>query len=468
MLKKTTLLVALLITAGQLSWAQTKSTNAVSLENATATRYTLRSTDNFIAMTVKNNGATPINTLKASWSDGNITNSATIRTSIAAGETKVIEHPKPINYSAIVEKNITVSLDLVNAEKDAFTADNSQTINFNTVSRKGTKAIVIEEGTGTWCKWCPGGTAAIDYMYKKKLETFIAIAIHTGDPMEFEEYIEKTKLRGLPGYNADRVLMDQGFDSEECLQVPHDKRKGLEVPADLDISAQASGNKISVTAKANFYTKFSNADFRLGVIVTEDNVTGTGRGYAQANGFSGGSDKAGGFENKPNPVPAKDMVYNHVARALLGGYNGQPNSVPSTIKEGDVAKHTFEYTVPSELKKDNLKFIVVLIKESNGELVNAKEFSIKDALSIKKQSIADLKVYPNPAKTNLTIDFNATDNNYDVAIYDISGRLVLDKTYSNIAGKQSLNIPVSKLSKGSYVATISSDKAFHSQIILIE
>lgn len=252
------------------------------------------------------------------------------------------------------------------------------------------------------------------------------------------------------------------------MEGPYKQRINEEAPADLFASATLSGSNLKINAGAQFYSSFSNAKFKLSVVITEDGIRGKTSGYNQANYYSGGSrGKMGGYENKPRTVPARDMVYDHVARAVLGSFSGQSGSVPSKIKAGDKAEYGFSYKIPSSYNKDKLNIIVLLL-DSRGQIVNGKEIHLDQALSVEKAEIASMKMYPNPVKNNLTIDFDATDNNYSVSIYDLTGRSIYNKEHSNLNGMQSLNIPLNGLKSGNYLVNVASNKASHSQLIIVE
>ena len=67
-------------------------------------------------------------------------------------------------------------------------------------------------------------------------------------------------------------------------------------------------------------------------VVVEDGVRGTGSGYNQVNAYSGGANgPMGNYHNLPNPVPAAQMVYDHVARAILGNWVGTEASLPTSV-----------------------------------------------------------------------------------------------------------------------------------------
>lgn len=464
MVKKLTLLFALVLANS--IWAQSLQLVNASLEE----RYALRSTNNHITLEVKNNGDTTISFLEANWNDGESDHTAKIRTNIPAGKTVTVKHPVPVNYSDIVEKHISVSLNSENASPE-----NVKTIKFNTVTRQGTKGVLIEEATGTWCQWCTGGIVNMEVAKKNYPDNFVGVAVHGGrssEPMKYKAYLDKMGISGFPNYNVDRVGKSKQIPTgnENAISNSVRNRKDMKVPADLFATGSESGGTINITAKAKFFSNFTASDFKMGIIVIEDGVTGTSRGYAQQNAYAGGgSGKMGGYENKPRTIPASQMVYDHVARYLLGGYNGQAGSVPANLLAGDEVEYTFSYKIGSNIKnKDKLHFALVLIK--GREVVNAKELSLKE-LSTNKfaKTIPSVKMYPNPAKEHLNISFDAvTKGDYAVTVYDMLGRVISENSHKNLSGLQKLNVSTAKLSKGSYLVSVSNNEASYSQVIIVE
>ena len=84
------------------------------------------------------------------------------------------------------------------------------------------------------------------------------------------------------------------------------------------------------------------------MILTEDGVTGTSSDYAQANAYANNANgPMGGYENLPNPVPASQMVYDHVGRAIPTGYDGVAGSIPANVVSNEVNVYNVEYAVPA-------------------------------------------------------------------------------------------------------------------------
>ena len=69
-------------------------------------------------------------------------------------------------------------------------------------------------------------------------------------------------------------------------------------------------------------------------------------------------------------------------------------------------------------------------------------FDFCNALSINDQNKKDVELFPNPAREN--IYFKGLDNDTEVSVYDLFGRLIL----KNKTNKNSLNI--SELNSGIY------------------
>ena len=447
------------------------------IDSASLDRYSLTSTDNQLSIDVTNNGITAITSLDISWNDGTTNYSENFSINIAPGATETINHSTQVNYGAVVEKNITVTINSVNGGADEDSSNDSLSKQFNTVSQSGTKVVFIEEATGTWCGWCPRGAVGLDYMTSTYPDTVVGVAVHNADPMAVSEYDAGIGqyISGYPSGVVDRTYGDVD-PSQTSLQTAYDALNAEIVPVDLSAGATQSGNILTISAQANFYTTFSAANYRLGVIISEDGVTGTGDGtnvnnqdYDQVNYYSGGGNgPMGGYENYTDPVPATQMVYNHVGRAVLGGYNGQINSVPAVINDGDSVSYDFTYTIPATSDQANLHIVVVLIDSTDGSIVGASQRSVAQALSVEDVSgIDSIKLYPNPATDILNIAFQAGNGDYNITITDMLGRTVINNNYKGLFGAQNIELPVSQLNAGHYIMNINDGNASYSTKFVI-
>jgi hypothetical protein len=436
------------------------------LNSVDLVRYAAINTNNILKASVTNNGSTAITSLTINWNDG-VDHSSVITTSIAAGQTAIVNHPTSLNYATAVEKNVAVNITNVNGGTDGDMTNNSGAAKINTLSQLPQKAVVIEEGTGTWCQWCPRGAVAMDYMYSN-YSKFIGIAVHNADPMALAEYDAAADFSGYPASNVDRVILD-GTVSTQAFETYYNQRKDLIVPAAISATLAISGSNVTINAKATFKTPISNANFRLAVVIMENNVTGTGPGYNQKNAYAGGANgPMGGYESLPATVPAAQMVYNHVGRALLGGYNGQTGSVPAAVVDGTEAAYTFNYTVPATSNRPNMTAVVMLIDQNTGEIINAYATALSSLGASTLTESINMNVYPNPTSENVKVAFEATGNDYSISIYDLQGKVVKNQDYKNLNGAQTIELGVSDLSAGTYLISVATEGSSFTQQVIVK
>ncbi len=235
-------------------------------------------------------------------------------------------------------------------------------------SQTNQKWVVFEELTGTWCSYCPRGIVYGDSLMHK-YDNVVFISIHTSDPMEYDEYSLASGLSSAPSANVNRKLLGTEPTTWESKRL---QEMAVNPPAYISVTTTYDNltRSLSATISANFIQALSG-DYRLAAVVIEDGVTGPAPGYNQSNSYSGGSTPMGGFENLPNPVPAQMMAYDHVPRKLLGGYNGQPGSLPATITNGSQHSYAFNYTVPTGYNPDYITVAGFLIENSTGFILNS-------------------------------------------------------------------------------------------------
>jgi len=444
--------------------------NDVELVSSKIERYGLMNVANNLSLTIKNNGSNTVNNVTVNWNDGS-DHSATIPTTIGVGETVTIDHPTAVQYATVVEKTLAITITQVNGSADANPSNNTSANNFNTISQASVKSVLFEEGTGTWCGWCPRGAVAMNYMTTTYPNQFIGVAVHNGtsDPMKLAAYDTAAGITGFPGMNVDRVITNESVSKD--LMISHfNERKNLPTPASLVATGNVAGSAITINVIATFRTMFSAANFRLGVIISEDGVHGTATGYRQTNYYAANANGAmGGYEALPNPVPAAQMIYDHVGRALLGGYSGQTGSVPTTIADGQTANYTFNYTVPSTSIAANMHAVLVLIDQATGEIVNAKSVVLNTLAVDTNNYLQDqVQIYPNPSSDYFNIKNLKAGDDYIITIYDLLGKVVQTLEHKNVIENEELTIPVKGISTGQYIVNIASGTSSTSLHLLVK
>jgi len=84
------------------------------------------------------------------------------------------------------------------------------------------------------------------------------------------------------------------------------------------------------------------------------------------------------------------------------------------------------------------------------------------------ENVLNMEVYPNPASENVKVRFNALNNDYTISLVDITGRTLISNNYTSLNGSQSIELPLTDISSGNYIVTISSANGVVNQHIVVE
>lgn len=382
----------------------------------------------------------------------------------------------------VVEGNQAVTVEISNVNGDA-SADltpenNTASFNLNAYSALNPdRGVFAEEATGTWCTWCPRGTANMDEMSKRFPDNFVGVAVHNGDPMTNAEYdgalTSFPGFQGFPSVVLERnSIIDPGMIPASTLSLMNQAP-----PAALTVGAEVDGNSITTSIRVDFLEEVAEAH-NVAIIITEDGVTGSDAdNYFQVNAYSGGGQgPMGGFEFLSNPAPASFNVFNHVGRALVGGWNGNAEALDAEAYSAGMSDGwVFDaVTLPAGTNMDNLHVIGVLINAA-GEVVNATGAKVLDAASnglyssvstkdVFDATIAD--IFPNPVKevANIVMNLEASVN-VSVNVINSLGQTVSTRNYGEQAGNFQLQQDMSNLAEGMYMIHITAGDRFISKKI---
>ena len=156
------------------------------------------------------------------------------------------------------------------------------------------------------------------------------------------------------------------------------------------------------------------------------------------------------------------VTWNVASSSTLAGASTVDIYLATDVNSTDA---TFSTLVASALPNNGTASIVVpnipsttcrfMVKASGNVFfnVNSKNFTITQALSNDEFEMSNFALYPNPNKGNFTVQFNsATTNDIEIGVYDIRGRSIFQKVFSN-TGFFSQNIDLNSVESGVYVVT---------------
>ena len=342
------------------------------------------------------------------------------------------------------------------------------------------KMVVGEEATGTWCQWCPRGAVFMD-LYETKYQDFWAgIAVHNGDPMTVADYDTGigSLIGGYPSALVDRMgdVDPSGMSSDFFTRLQTAPKATLLNGANWDPNTRVLNVSVRYT-----FSSGANGNYKSACVLTEDDVTGTGAGWSQSNAYAGGNNGTmGGYESLPNPVPASQMVYNHVARAIAPSFTGMSGIFPASINAGDVHIVNYTFTLPAGWDENQIHIVGMLI-DPNGKIDNAGSADIVTAVNNGYETginvgIAEvlsetktLTLAPNPAYGSASVLLQLkAESDISVYVSDLNGKAMLRGEYSNLSGAQSIGLNLNGLAAGIYNVQVWINGTMYSEKLVVE
>jgi len=434
--------------------------------------------DKIPTATIRNLGTTPITSydLTIDYNGTQITENVT-GVNIASLAFADVTFSSPITLIA-GSNNVTLTVSNVNGTAtDDDTNDDIKIVVANPVVPAFGKLVIAEEGTGTWCGWCPRGAVMLDKMTEEYSQFFVGVAVHNGDPMTYVPYDSGMGFSSFPSSKTDRGAAVDPSDIEDIFM----DRILIAPSALLTNGAELVGNQLKVSVSANFISGITG-DYRLACVVSEDSVTGTGSDWAQENYYAGGSNGVmGGYESLPGTVPASQMVYDHVARVILPNTNGLANSFPATVNTGENHVVNFYFNIQPEWNMDKINIVSMLIAP-DGSVDNAGNASLTEATTngfvvstIETSSIEtnstnpSMNIYPNPTTDITFVTLNNSElENVSLTIFDMSGKMIASSNYGKINNSVKLPINTINFEKGIYIVSLAVGNTTTTQKLIVE
>ena len=394
---------------------------------------------------------------------------------LASMDTQIVTLTNQVTYAASNDISVDAQVAAGTADDDN-TNDDTLTYHYDAITPAPGKLVVAEEGTGTWCGWCPRGAIFMGQMSTTYAGYFQGIAVHNADPMLDTIYDAGLGITSFPTVKIDRLT---GVDPSA---MEADFITRIQVAPKAMIINGAQWNSTNDTLKVSLTTTFAQSitsgNYKVACVIIEDNVTGTGTSYAQHNYYAGGGQgQMGGYELLPNPVPAAQMVYDFVARAIAPSFGGLPNAYTFPVSIGDTKTHNFAFAIPNAWNKPNLK-IVGLFIDPTGKIDNASSTDINLAINNgyinlagvePQQVINKMALYPNPTSgmTNVSLTLGE-QTEVTLHIATIDGKRIASHNYGALQGTQNIEINTAGWANGIYLVEVQAGKTTQVMKLLVQ
>lgn len=317
-----------------------------------------------LEFSVKNLSAVAVRNLQVGYSiDGGEETVCDFKTTMGSNIDKsfAIEHE---GFSTTGKHSLKMRVVSINGKDDAYAANSELVLGLNVKNSLPMQRLVVEEGTGTWCQYCPKGIVAFRETAAAYPEHFIGIAVHKEDALATDSYSE-LKFSGYPDSYLNRNLKSNVEPSASAYTSAISNIKDRVPTVGVEVNAEYTDDtkkQIHAEALATFVSAQQGINYRVSFVLIENGI----KGYSQVNAYAGGSSVMGGFEKLSNPAYI-DM--DHVAR-MNYSYQGFEGSIPTDVEADQTVSYETTLAMPTVQNADNCELVALVIDANTGRIEN--------------------------------------------------------------------------------------------------
>jgi len=384
-----------------------------------------------LSLKVRNTSNTPIFSMTVKWQlDGGVINSESFN---VGGGGLVSSNYLPLTLSPDLNLPSGGSHELkvwVEVAGDTDNSNDTITKEIIGLSSYADNNVLIEKYTATWCEWCPAASTVFNTL--KSNPRVVMASFHNSDTYSFtngEDYMEAYYPAGTftpggiinMGEMGSYEINSQHTTWEDQLLA----RIGIS-PVDLQLTTTIDTitRELTIDVTANFKYAFTS-DFYLNAYILEHNIAGS-----QTNG--------GG-----NPY-----YHQNVVRQMVGGTAGIAGVIPALPVINTDYSYQDTITIPSAWDIMQIEVIAYVFDKENlsTNSLNAASKVLFVGIHDVPEDFNSLRLYPNPVSNYLVLQSDEKRvKNYQLKIYDITGKLVLTNTLADI---QNQRVNVETLASG--------------------
>lgn len=316
--------------------------------------------------------------LEAGWetADGSQSGSLSIENPEADEDNCIeIAFPEPMRPEPGRETAYTISVSL-DTEKQNVSHSVSNLL-FNV-----SKRVLIEEGTGAWCGFCPQGLVALEYLEKNYSDRVVPVSVHCRDAYAFDAYDQFLALGGYPSARINRSpkvsypvftdpvsgrysLSSDSGDQTFVDVVEAELSQPCVAAIEIDALSLDSRRVLTVEGHVSLALERDDVAYNVLAILTEDGLKAVQNNY-----LTGSTDPLfAEWGAKESQVLTE---YPDVARMIGGSsFYGESGMVPEALVAGEQYPVGARMVIPEDVNIDNARVALVLIDATSGRAVNS-------------------------------------------------------------------------------------------------
>lgn len=266
----------------------------------------------------------------------------------------------------------------------------------NVIPFKPVHRPLVEEYTGLWCGWCPGGWLAMEMIAERFGDEAVGISYHDNDVLTVEPHFA-VEIKEFPSSTIDRgMIVDPYFGSYEN-KMQFGIADDIEVAmgqlaiASIDVTAQMEGSdKVKALASVRFIKDIDEADYQVGYVLIANGLSSPN--WYQTNYYYNRGDDYKGtplevLTTMPSRIPG--LVFNDVA-VETGAMMGVAGSLPSKIITDREYSHEYTFDISDNKILNNkdvqtlpfpdmLTVSAFVIDRKTGAVVNSSKINLSDS-----------------------------------------------------------------------------------------
>lgn len=410
-------------------------------------------------------------------------------------------------------KNVKIWVTGING--GSVTSDTLATTIFINKGTTGTKRVLVEEGSGAWCGYCPDGHYRLGLLLEEAANVgkVVGVVHHNSDGMTNtnSNTINTAFSTGYPYGVVDRVTfgdqtttgLNRGLWAEKVTE-----RLNAATPVNVSITERvynAATRTVTFKVQANFVDFALPGDLRLNAYIMENNVRGpkisaTSMTWNQRNYFAeGAATSSPVLPTLPSYIVG--YKHQHTVRSIPSSAWGTASVIPTTPAGDGVYSQSYSYTIPAvatatydvadgqvneELRntisgevmnKHYDMHIVGFVSYYNAdtkkhEVLNVVEVPLAWNVGVEENAATQTmpaSIYPNPTSGLTAVNFttNATSQ-VEITIVDVTGKKVMDvNTGSYAKGEHSVFFDATNLNNGIYFVNIKGENEVATKRLVI-
>jgi hypothetical protein len=242
-------------------------------------------------------------------------------------------------------------------------------ISVNAVISDGTSfkhRILYEDFTGVWCGNCTRAGARLKNLKAQTDDGFVFLGIHGPNGQDPWSNATTTELEifksvtgadlGWPTMFINRNIIWPDTENYTDMSLPLAQLKASS-KIGIKMSSTVSGNNLNVDTRISFTQNFTG--LKIAAFIAEDNLVWKQKNYVPALG---------------DPT-IYDYVHHNVLRNKLTSSVAGENIADSQTVISNEYSRSFQYSIPSDFNRNNLK-IIIMVLDGSGNLLNVREEKI--------------------------------------------------------------------------------------------